>query len=62
MKKLRLLISMMFIFTVLVFSQPNYPEITSEEFEGKTYVIIYETDSYYIIELDGEYYLFFFDD
>ena len=61
MKIFRLLLIVSFFFTVLLFSQPNYPEITQEELSELTYEIILETESYIIVEVEGKYYIFFFD-
>jgi len=60
MKILRLLLIVSF-FTVSLFSQPNYPEITQEELSERSYEIILETENYIIVEVEGKYYIFFFD-
>ena len=59
MKILRLLLIISF-FTVSLFSQPNYPEITQEELSEITYEIILETEAYFLVEFKGKIYICYY--
>ncbi len=60
MRKLRLLLIAIVFFSVSLFSQYDYPEITSEELEQVTYIIVQEADDLIVVEVDGKLYVLLF--
>ena len=60
MKILRLLlISAAFYFGSL-FCQPDYPEINYSELHLFSYEIIYETEGYFLVKIDGVTYIVYY--
>ena len=60
MKIFRLLLIVSFFFTVSLFSQLNYPEITQEKLSRIKYEVVLETEGYFLVEFEGKIYICYY--